>query len=65
MARRKKEPPKYTVHFEYPRTEEEHEAFMDIMCRIAFGMNLEQTVEAVAKNQGGRYDYLYGRGDEQ
>lgn len=63
MAGRKKEAPKYTVTFEYPKTDEENEAFANILCRFVFGMNLEQTVKDIANNPGGKYDALYESGE--
>ena len=32
---------------------------LNLFCYIAFGMNLEQTVQAVKKNADGKYDSLY------
>ena len=54
---KKKQPLRYTVHTE-PVTEID-EAALNMFCRIAFGMNLEQTVQAVNKNAGGKYDDLF------
>lgn len=56
-----KSPPEVRIHAE-PATEID-EAVLNLFCRIAFGMNTEQTVAAVRKNAGGRYDELYERGD--
>lgn len=54
---KKRTPPKVTVTFE-PACDIDDKA-LNLFCRIAFGMNLEQTVQAVKKNAGGKYDSLY------
>ena len=56
---KKRTSPKVTVTFE-PACDIDDTA-LNLFCRIAFGMNLEQTVQAVRKNAGGKYDDLYER----
>lgn len=57
MANHKKEPLRYTVRAE--PIDKIDEDVLNLFCRIAFGMNAEQTVKEVVRNQGGKYDHLF------
>lgn len=58
---RKKPEIRFNVVFE-PAAEID-ETVLNLFCRIAFGMNLEQAVKEVRKNAGGKYDEIF-KGDE-
>ena len=54
---KKKQPLRYAIHTE-PVTEID-EKVLNLFCHITFGMNLEETIEVVKKNAGGKYDDLF------